>query len=180
MNVEAPRFETRVFAESPQVVGLIAHLPEVRRALFETGIPKGLLGGRYLADPELTVLAREGLASVVRFGTSGRTDAIGVAVDSGNVVDIIDVPWVPANFVNTTVGLFTRTVQALVERFPYYSKDAEWVEIDSVCVELRKIIRSIDAGAVMPDYYWPTFVDDVQMGDFSTEDILMWQRRNAI
>jgi SUKH-4 immunity protein len=170
--VKYPRFETRVFTEFPEVAKLVAGLPSVRRALFDDGIPKGLLGGRYTADPDLTILAREGHAPVVRFGTSGLSEAIGIDSANGNVIEVIDTPWKPTNLVNTTVALFTLTVRALIERFPYYAKDAEDEEIDSVAEELREIIRSIDAKAAVPGNYWPTFVDDVQMGDFNTADIL--------
>jgi SUKH-4 immunity protein len=169
---EHPRFETRVFARSPEVGELVADLPSVRRALFDDGVPKGFFGRRYSADPDLTILAWEGHAPVVRFGTSGLAGMIGIDSASGKVIRVIDVPCKPTILVNTTVALFTLTVRALIERFPYYAKDADDEEIDSVAEELREIIRSIDAEAAVPGSYWPAFVDDVQMGDFNTEDIL--------
>lgn len=180
MNIQGPRLQTRAFVESRQVAELLANMPVVSDVLFETGIPVDLVGGRYRADPTLTVLRREGDAPVVRFGTSGLAQAIGVDVGSANVLGILDVPQQPTILVNTTIDMFTRTVKALFERFPYYAKEAEWAEIDSVCAELREIVRSIDPEAAVPGCYWPGFVDDVQMGDFNTEDILAWYRRDAI
>lgn len=180
MNIRGPRFETLVFAESRQAAELAANLPAVNDAFFETGIPVALVGGRYRADPTLTVLRREGDASVVRFGTSGLAQAIGVDLGSANVLGILDVPQQPTILVNTTIDMFTRTVRALFQRFPYYEKGAEWAEIDSVCAELREIVRSIDPEAAAPGCYWPGFVDDVRMGDFNTEDILARYRRDAM
>jgi hypothetical protein len=179
-NIEGPRFETRIYPESEQVAEQVASLPEVRRALFETGMPAALLGGRYRADPRLTVLPLVGGGSVIRFGTSGLAQAVGVDVRTGNVLGVLDVPERPTILINTAVDLFTATVRGMFERFPYYGKNAEWTEIDSACAELREIVRSIDAAAAVPGCYWPGFVDDVQMGDFSTEDILAWHRRNAV
>jgi hypothetical protein len=96
------------------------------------------------------------------------------------VLGVLDVPERPTILVNAAVDLFTGTVRGLFERFPYYGKNAEWAEIDSTCAELREIVRSIDPAAAAPGCYWPAFVDDVQMGDFSTEDIQAWHRRNAV
>lgn len=151
MNVEYPRFETRVFAELPEVAELVSQLPTVHRVLFEEGIPKRFLFRRYTADPELAILAWEGHAPVVRFGTSDLSEAIGVDVSTGHVIEVVDVPWRPTNLVNTTIEIFTRTIQALMNRFPYYSKYAEYDQIDSACEELREIIRSIDPQASAPD-----------------------------
>lgn len=172
MKAEYPKFETRIFAESPEVTGLVGRQPAVHRALFKEGIPQRFLFKGYAADPELTILTWDGHAPVVRFGTSGLSEAIGVDVSTGHVIEVIDVPWRPTNLVNTTVELFTRTIRALIGRFPYYPKDAEYDQIDSVCEELREIIRSVDPEASVPGSYWPGFVDDVQMGDFGTDDIL--------
>ena len=75
MNVEYPRFETQVFAASPEVAGLFADLPAVRHALFEEGIPKDIFGGGYSADVDLTVHEWDGRAPFVRFGSSGLMEA---------------------------------------------------------------------------------------------------------
>jgi hypothetical protein len=139
-NIEGPRLETRIYPESEQVAEQVASLPEVRRALFETGMPAALLGGRYRADPRLTVLPLAGGGSVIRFGTSGLTQAVGVDVRTGNVLGVLDVPESPTILINTAVDLFTATVRGLFERFPYYGKNAEWTEIDSACAELREIV----------------------------------------
>jgi hypothetical protein len=155
---------------------LVAGLPSASRALFERGIPETLLG-RYQADPDLTVLIRDGRAPVLRFGTSGLSQAIGIDLATEEVVGVADVPSKLTILVNATADTFTSTVQAMIGRFPYYAKDADYEEIDTVAEELRELIRSIDAKAAVPGCYWPAFVDDVQMGDFNTQDVLAWERR---
>lgn len=171
-----PMFKTRVFTRTPEVEELLSGLPSARLVLFESGIPQSLLGGRYMANPELSVLERDGHAPVLCFGVSGLFVTMGIDTVNGNVVYVLDVPEKPVNLVNATVMLFSRTVQALIERFPYHAKDAENEELDAVSDELRGIIRSIDPEAAAPGCYWPSFVDDVRMGDFNTEDILAWER----
>ena len=174
-RADYPRFATRVFPESPEIAKLVAGLPSASRALFQRGIPETLLGGRYHADPDLTVLTRGERAPVLRFGTSGLSQAIGIDLATGEVVAVADVSSRPAILVNTTAGTFTSTVQAMIARFPYYAKDASDEEIDRAAEELRELIRSIDEKAAVPGCYWPAFADDVRMGDFNTEDVLSWE-----
>jgi hypothetical protein len=46
-------------------------------------------------------------------------------------------------------------------------------EVDRAAEDLTKILRSIDPAAVADQTtYWGSFVFDVQMGDFATEDVL--------
>lgn len=175
-----PIFAARVFTETPEIAALLSDLPSARLALFEIGLPQSLLGGRYSADSGLSVLPREGRSPVVCFGSSGLFDAIGIDTANGNVVDVIKTPDKPVILDNATAMLFTRTVHALIDRFPYHAKDAGYEEVDAVSEELRGIIRSIDPKAAVPGCYWPSFVDDVQMGDFNTEDILSWERHSNL
>jgi hypothetical protein len=176
-NAGFPAFRIRVFAGSPEVDVLIKGLPSAQQALFEDGIPLALVGGRYEADSGLSVVERTNRAPVVRFGTSGLSYAVGIDVVTGNVVEVINDPSQHTNLINTRPVFFTQTVRALVERFPYYSRNAGYDEVDALAKELRNIIRSIDPEAAVPGNYWPGFVDDVQMGDFNTEDVLEWESR---
>lgn len=172
MNMGYPRFETQVFAELPEILELVSRLPGVRRALFVDGVPCEFLFKGYTADPALTVLAWAGHAPVIRFGTSGLSEAIGVDTATGYVVEVINGSWMQVNLVNTTVELFTHTIKALINRFPYYPRGAGYDQIDSACEDLREIIRSVDPEASVSSIYWPGWVDDVQMGDCGTEDVL--------
>lgn len=100
---------------------------------------------------------------------------LAIDLSNGHVIKVIDVPAKPMLLVNTTVDQFTLTVRAMTERFPYYAKTAEYEEMDRIAEELRGIVRSIDEKAAVPGCYWSAFIDDVQDGNFATEDILAWQ-----
>ena len=137
MSVGYPRFETTVFAESPEISELLAPLPSVRRALFEEGVPKRFLADIYYTDPGLTLVRKESNGVVVRFGSSGWRGAIGIDVATGNVIQVIDARQKLTIPVNTALDLFTLTVKALIDRFPYYPKGAGVEQIKSVCEDLR-------------------------------------------
>ncbi|MGH3222726.1 MAG: SUKH-4 family immunity protein [Streptosporangiaceae bacterium] len=135
-------------------------------------MPKGFIGRRYAADSSLVLLERPGSEAILRFGSSGLADVIGIDLATGHVVEIINAPHSAPLFVNTSIEQFVRTVRAIINRFPYYDSDADEYEIQTVANELREIIRHIDLEAAVPDRYWSTFVDDVEIGDLSTEAIL--------
>lgn len=119
VNARYPVFKTRVFVASPEIEELLKDLSSARYALLGDGIPQALVGGRYRADPGLSILGRTSRGSVLRFGTSGLSGAIGIDVSTGDVVEVVDVPSQPTNLVNTTPALFAQTVRAIIERFPY-------------------------------------------------------------
>jgi hypothetical protein len=94
-------------------------------------------------------------------------------------------------FVNSSLDQFIASVRAVCERFPFYSADtgvfdglndpaAERAlaeqhdrEVDRAAEDLTEILRRIDRAAVADETtFWLSFVFDVQMGDFATEDVL--------
>ena len=166
------RYESHVFAEPAALKDLLQHLPSVRRALFIYGVPKKSIAHRYRADSDVTLLRRQGDDAVMRFGSSGLSDAVGIHLATGNVVEEINARGFPLCFVNTSIEKFALTVEAVIDRFPYYGQDATDGEIDVAAADLRDIIRRIDSPAMVPDRYWSTFADDVENGDMSTEEIL--------
>jgi hypothetical protein len=172
VSTRSLNFELHVFAEPETMADLLKDVPSVRHALFVVGVPKGFIGRRYAVDSNVTLLAREGSAPLVRFGSSGLADAMCVDIMTEHVIEIINAPASEPLFVNTSIEQFTRTVKAVVDRFPYYVQEASDDEIILVAGELLDIIRSIDPEAAVPNRYWSTFVDDVQIGDLSTEAIL--------
>jgi len=165
-------YKSYVFPERPEISRLLAGLPSVTHALFAEGVPKSFIGRRYTADSELTPLETEGSKRILRFGSSGLADAVVIDLVSGHVLEIVNAPHPVSVFINTSLGQFTRTVRAVISRFPYYDNDSDEDEISGVANELTDIVRSIDPEAVVPDRYWSTFIDDVEIGDLSTEAIL--------
>lgn len=96
----------------------------------------------------------------------------------------------PPLLVNSSLNLFIESVQAVLNRFPFDSGDSVrevrnaqtdgWAiaeermrEWDRAVRELAEALRQIDPPAIADESsFWRTFMDDVQMGDFSTEDVL--------
>ena len=100
----------------------------------------------------------------------------------------------PPSFVNSSLDQFIASVREVSERFPFYSSDLgefdiqdllddpasvrarieqDNSEVDRVAEDLTEILRSIDRAAVADETtFWWTFVFDVRMGDFATEDVL--------
>jgi hypothetical protein len=135
-------------------------------------VPKNFIGRRYTADSSLILLERQGDETILRFGSSGLSDAIGVDLSTGHVIEVLNARGSPLLFVNTSIEQFKQTIKAVVDRFPYYGQDATNEEIEAAAADLRDIIRRIDSAAIIPDRYWSTFADDVELGDLSTEAIL--------
>jgi hypothetical protein len=165
-------YESYVFAEPPSLGDLLRNSPSVRHALFIDGVPKRFIGRRYMADPSVAILKRQGDGIIIRFGASGLSDAVGVDLATGHVVEVLDVAGSVPLFVNTSVEMFTKTVKAVIGRFPYYDEDATDEQIQTAATDLRNMIERIDSAAIVPDRYWSTFIDDVELGDLSTEAIL--------
>jgi hypothetical protein len=172
MSPRQLRYESQVFAEPKELEGLLRRSPSVRRALFIDGVPKGFIGPRYRADANVTILNRPGGDAILRFGSSGLADAVGVNFATGNVVDVSNARGHPLLFVNTSIEKFILTVKAVIDRFPYYEEDATDDEVEGAAADVRDIIERIDPAAVVPDRYWSTFVDDMEMRDLSTGEVL--------
>jgi hypothetical protein len=58
-----------------------------------------------------------------------------------------------------------------VERYPYYADDADDHLPMEVGAEIQRALAGIDGATQLVDSYWMTFIDDVQMGSFSTQDV---------
>ncbi len=164
--------ESYIFAEPVSLREVVADAPQIQHALFVAGIPKGFIGRRYQSDPAVSILELPGHGRILRFGTAVLAAAIGVELATGHVVAVLNVPIPVPLFTNTSIDQFTQTVKEVISRFPYYDQDATYDEIDGVAQELLNIIKRIDPEAAIPDRYWSTFVDDVAIGDLSTEAIL--------
>ena len=161
-----PAFDVIVFRESEPESTVAGRRPEVWEALFRTGVPRDLFSGRYTSAQKPVVLDVPEHGQLIQFGLTMR-DPVCVDPTTGQVLEIIRKGGVL--FVNSTLAAFTETVRAVLARFPYYDEDAEFDEIDAAARDLAGLIRGIDPEAMVPDRFWSTFVDDVEMGDFATQ-----------
>jgi hypothetical protein len=169
------------------------------KELVSKGVPKDLFR-MYHAAHELTLLEVPDYGPLVCFGTE-RWDYVCQDPHTGAIVyatymtpgiaNIGPDYFVGLHFVNSRLDQFIASVRAVLERFPFYSMDtgegddlddpaserarAEQFdsEVDRAAEDLTEILRSIDPAAVADQTtYWGSFVFDVQMGDFATEDVL--------
>jgi hypothetical protein len=157
------------FPESAWLAGLSPLPGSAHRALFVDGVPRGFLGDSYRADSYIDIVTVSPGDDVLRFGTTGIDDAIGVQVRTGEVVEVpADRPSGPL-FVSTTLDHFTRTVIALLARYPYYRADAEYEDLARAADDVREIVRRLDPAAAEDGTYWASVADDVENGDYSVE-----------
>lgn len=159
--------------------GVPGPLPE---ELFTTGVPE--MGPKYRRDTRLRSLAYEGIKPLVGFGLSGPFHRIAIDPATGAIVEVLakerasgnvnvqGLRQPAASYVNSTLVAFIECVRVAIARFPYYSNEADLREREAVANDLRRLLTPVDPPALEPDRFWSTFVDDVTIGDFSTEDLL--------
>lgn len=174
------------------------------KELVSKGVPKDLFG-IYTAAHELTLLEIPDYGPLVCFTSTLLYDRLCQDPHTGAIVYVAYMPPNTANkvhpafvvglpgLVNSSLDQFIASVRAVLERFPFYSREpgegegddledsaserarAEQHdnEVDRAAEDLMEILRSIDRAAVADETtFWRSFVFDVQMGDFPTEDVL--------
>ncbi len=161
-----PRFEKAVFSGWDSVPA------EVRDTLMSVGPPKSSLGQLYWASTELASVEIPPRGRLIRFGHTGVADGIYLDPSTGEVLVLLDHPGATPQLVNSTLARFTDTVRAVIDMFPYYGRDTSLEEREATAERIGEAIRRIDPIAMNSDSYWGTFVDDVAIGDFATEDVV--------
>ena len=172
MSPRLPGFKLHVFAEPASASALLQDAPSFQRALFVDGVPDGFIGRRYMSDSNIALFDRRRDEMILRFGTSGLSNPVGVDLATGHVVKIMRAEGFPLIFVNASIEQFTYTVREVLNRLPYYIRLEIDTKAEAVGTELLEIVRRVDAEAALPDRYWSVFIDDVKMGDLSTESII--------
>lgn len=77
--------------------------------------------------------------------------------------------------VNSGIEEFVRCLEAAQQIFPYYLAGAEPEEHVQVANRLKTLLRQIDSEPYEAEgAFWASFVHDVSIGDFSTEDVDWW------
>ncbi|MEV4806622.1 SUKH-4 family immunity protein [Nonomuraea sp. NPDC049421] len=136
-----------------------------------TGIPSGMLGGEYEAAEHLTLMEVPGRGGLIRFGETKNGD-ICIDPSTGEVLEVIGQKRDCARLANTNIHLFIESVKAVLDRFPFYSVGSDLDSRVIVANDLTELIRAIDSFAVYQDSFWSTFIDDVEIGDYATEEVL--------
>lgn len=130
-------------------------------------VPKAMVGATYRAAGTLT----RDRGSLVRFGSTGLFGSILLDTVTGAVFKRErEVNHV--SLVNSSLPDFIATVRAVIGRFPFYGSDSDDSEWAAVARDVEGIVRAVDPGAFIQDGFWETLVNDIEIGDFPTEEIL--------
>lgn len=145
--------------------------PGINEVFARPGIPAGMLGGEYAAAGELSVMEIPGREPLVRFGETKSGD-ICVDPNSGEVFEVTGKFRTRACMANASICQFVQSVQVVIKAFPFYSMESDLDERIVVASKLTEAIRRVDSSAIYPDSFWSTFIDDVEIGDYATEEVL--------
>jgi hypothetical protein len=159
-----------VFALVPVDAGPGVPAPVAGR-LADPGVPKGLIGHEYRALAVAAPLP-DAPGPVVAFGSCGLRGRICVDAGSLAVVHVAEPGAGTTNPVNSHLDLFAGSVRAVIDRFPFYDLDADLEERERIAAELRAVLHSIDSSALDANGFWTTFLDDLTIGDYATEEIV--------
>lgn len=175
-----PAFELVTVPLAADVIGRVGDIATPIR------VPRELLSGAvFRTDSEATLVSRPDGTSLLRFGVARLSSALCLEPATGAILSTWDAdsgvvravqPSWTESFVNTDIERFVDIARAISSRFPYYTAATFDESIGVVGRELREMISRIDPPAALPDRFWSTFLDDVEMGDFTTESLLPTSR----
>lgn len=76
------------------------------------------------------------------------------------------------NPVNASLDLFLHCVEATIRRFPFHGYDEDEDAAERVSAALGAELRDSDPTTDELNGFWETFLDDLTMGNYVTEDVL--------
>jgi hypothetical protein len=143
-------------------------------------VPRQYFG--YRADDYLRPFAAPDRPNLLRFGHWGTFMILCLDVTSGEVIDLVVSDGRPLkraspgmDFVNSSLEQFNRSIEVLIDLFPYggdtpNDPDFDW---DPVAKKLLKALEAIDE-RVSSEWQglWAEFYWDVTMGIYATCDLL--------
>ncbi|MFE5026857.1 SUKH-4 family immunity protein [Streptomyces sp. NPDC056656] len=107
----------------------------------------------------------------VRFGYTGASGSVLLNTVTGEVVESND-ELESTSLVNSSLQKFSACIQGVIERFPFYSEDAEEGEWESAADDVARLVREVDPEAFFDGGYWHEMTSDIMMGDYATEAVL--------
>jgi SUKH-4 immunity protein len=159
----------------PAVFSIHESIPkEVLDVLARTEVPKCFVGARYFATPDLSWVDGPGGERLVRFGRMPAFVEGWMCIDpeSGHVLEIMDPEHPVLRLANSSIGHFSDCVRGVIDLFPYYHRE-DYDDFEAVGEKIAARLNDIDPAALSDkDGFWRTFVDDVQIGDFSVEEVM--------
>ena len=139
---------------------------------FELRVPECLLTKKTYVAHARAIRLTDGARQLLAFGASGTAGQLCVDLNSGEVVERGPALG-PARLVNASVDMFSRSVHSAVAAFPFYDREADDHERRRVARRMASQLGEIDSSSLLDaDSFWSTFVDDLELGDYATEDIM--------
>ncbi len=148
-------------------------------ALASEGVPASFLG-RFTPAPDLAVILAFGMP-YVRFGVGLMSENICVEPATGRVVSVTGFPGRSSEpkveLVNTSLKAFTAIAETALDCLPFIPSTIDREDVDAMFdareraqAMLREIVLLHDPDADGKDLFWPTFIDDVGIGDFDDDE----------
>jgi hypothetical protein len=152
---------------------------ELALPLLQQGAPRSLLGHRYHAAEQLTLLQYPPFGQFVRFGTEGLANSMCLDLQAGAVVVLSHLPALAPCLVNSSLDRFHASVRFVSSRYPFDgghlmaggdpTSEVHDERLSDGVDELREGLQRIDPTAVPnEDTFWSDFLDSVFMGDWDT------------
>ncbi|MGW5449269.1 SUKH-4 family immunity protein [Streptomyces asiaticus] len=133
-------------------------------------VPVGSVGEVYRASERLECVAIEDHGEFLKFGSAGMFGSILLDPRSGQVMesgrDLTSV-----SLVNTSLQCFISCVRGFIGCFPFYSRDSDSDEWESVAQKIEELVCRLDPEAYHEDSFWFEVRWSVATGDFATEDL---------
>jgi len=158
-----PHYENVVPPIAPQVP------EELAASLATLGVPRNFIGKRYRLSSEVRPVALPAFGTLVQFADSA-LGALYLDPSNGKVISptSADGPII----VNSSLRQFDDTVRTVIEMFPFYNRGSSIEERQGVADRMRSALQLIDPAATVVDSFWGNYIDDLEIGDFATEDVL--------
>lgn len=150
-------------------LGATSDVPE--EVVDRLRVPRGLIGLEYRVRATADRLGGS-LSHLVAFGSCGLRGQICIDTRTLAVVHVPDPVENVVHPVNSDIDRFSRSVEAVISSFPFYGEDDDLEEREAVATGIRTTLLSIDPLAIEHHSFWATFVDDLIVGDYATEEIV--------
>ncbi|MFE2988333.1 SUKH-4 family immunity protein [Streptomyces sp. NPDC059262] len=155
-------------AAPPEMPAFSMVLLEADRSSLE--VPAESIGYAYWAAEELEPVVIGGTRFIC-FGHTGANGSILQNTVTGAVVESHD-EFESTGLVNSSLEKFSACVKGVIERFPFYSEDAEESEWESAADDVVRLVRKVDSAAFIEGGYWHEMTSDIMMGDYATGVVL--------
>lgn len=134
-------------------------------------VPVSMIGAEYRAVSALTRVASRGHGNLVKFGSTGLFGSVLLDTATGAVVECgRDANHV--SLVSSSLPDFIAVVRAVIGLFPFCGSDGDDGDWVAAARSVEGIVRTLDQGSFIRDGFWDTLVNDIEIGDYSTGDVL--------